>query len=192
MSFWEKIAEKSKNWFKICYLFTKKLLFFIWQWMILCNKGTSINDVSSNFGFLDPLPPPVALLLALQITSKFHFYYPPPPQRRHCLWMVPKNSSDTKVRLMNYLHFSKILSILSDTFDHFLEKKKLQFWHISSTVRADLPKKIFIMEEVHGLLEDKLYFGPTCDEFSQVKLLCPLMLSKSCKIWLKPLNSELA
>ena len=143
MSFWEKIAEKSKNWFKICYLFTKKLLFFIWQWMILCNKGTSINDVSSNFGFLDPLPPPVALLLALQITSKFHFYYPPPPQRRHCLWMVPKNSSDTKVRLMNYLHFSKILSILSDTFDHFLEKKKLQFWHISSTVRADLPKKDF-------------------------------------------------
>lgn len=34
--------------------------------------------------------------------------------------------------------------------------------------------------------------GPTCDEFSQVKLLCPLMLSKSCKLQSKPLNSKIS
>ena len=53
-------------------------------------KGTSINNVSSNFGFLYPIPPPVASVLALKIASKLNFCYPlPPPQRRHRLWMVP-------------------------------------------------------------------------------------------------------
>ena len=41
-------------------------------------KGTSINDVSSNFGFLDPLLPPVAPVLALKIAPNLNFWYPHP------------------------------------------------------------------------------------------------------------------
>ena len=41
-------------------------------------KRTSIIDVSSIFGFLDPLPLLVPPVLALKIASKLHFCYPPP------------------------------------------------------------------------------------------------------------------
>ena len=49
-----------------------------------------MNDVSSNFGFLDPLTPLVAPVLASQIAPKFYFYPPlPPPQMTRHFWMVP-------------------------------------------------------------------------------------------------------
>ena len=52
------------------------------------SKGTSINDVFSIFGFLDP---PIAPVLALKLPQNSFFDTPlPPPQRKRCLCIVPK------------------------------------------------------------------------------------------------------